>query len=99
MTDGPQKESQREKWLRQVRKRRERREEFEREGDNSFWQVVGIAGSVGWTVALPTVIGGLLGRWIDSKVEGSGQVFLFFFMLVGLTVGCIVAWRTISEKI
>lgn len=99
MTDGPEKESQRDVWVRQVRARRERREKAEREGDNNFWQVVGMMGSVGWTVALPTAAGALLGRWIDSKVEGDGQVFMFFLLLVGLTVGCIIAWRTVSEKL
>lgn len=98
-TETPDKKTQRQAFVQQVRKRRERREEFERDGDKSFWSVVGMMGSVGWSVALPTVAGGLFGRWLDGRVEGSGQVFMFFFLLLGLGVGCFLAWRTVKEKL
>ena len=94
VTDDEQKEV----FLREVRKRRERRERFEREGDSSFWGVVGTMGTVGWSVALPTALGVLLGRWLDGVLE-AGHVFMVFFMLVGLGLGCFMAWRTVAEKI
>ncbi len=82
----------------EVRKRRERRERNEREADQSFWSTVGMMGTVGWSVALPTAIGVLVGRWLDMRLD-SGHVFVVFFMLLGLGVGCFVAWRQVSEKI
>jgi len=90
--------TQRKAFLREVRKRRERRERSEREGDASFWSVVGTMGMVGWTVALPTAAGVLLGRWLDGTLE-AGHVFMVFFMIVGLALGCIVAWRMIAERV
>jgi ATP synthase protein I len=48
-------------------------------------------------VTLPTVAGVFLGRWLDGVLD-SGQVFMVFFMLVGLGLGCFVAWRQVAEK-
>ncbi len=80
----------------EVQRDRERKEENER--DKSFWISVGNMGTVGWSVSVPMVLGLLFGRWLDGRLD-SGHVFLLFFMLVGLTLGCILAWRMISRKI
>jgi ATP synthase protein I len=87
-----------EAFLREVRLRRERREQHEREGDSSFWQSVGMMGTIGWSVSVPTALGVLLGRWIDARL-GSAHVFMVFCMLAGLIAGCVTAWRMVSEKI
>ena len=87
-----------EAFVTEVRERRERRRKNEREADESFWSTVGMMGTVGWSVALPTAIGVLFGRWLDGRLD-SGHVFVVFFMLVGLGVGCVVAWRQVNEKL
>jgi len=79
----------------EIERRRRRKEENDR--DTSFWRSVGMMGTVGWSVALPTAIGTLFGRWLDSRLQ-SGYVFMIFFMLVGVALGCVIAWRMISEK-
>ena len=81
-----------------VKRRRDLRHEHEREGNSSFWNSVGMMGTIGWSVSVPTALGLLLGRWLDARLD-SGQVFLVFFMLVGLGVGCFTAWRMIAEKL
>ena len=93
----PETEGQKKRFLTEVQRRRQRHETHEREGDASFWSSVGVMGTVGWSVALPTAIGVLFGRWLDGRLD-SGHVFMVFFMLVGLILGCVVAWRLISEK-
>ena len=80
-----------------VRRKRRRHEKNEREADESFWSTAGMMGTIGWSVALPTAAGVLFGRWLDG-VLGAGQVFMVFFMLVGLALGCILAWRQVAEK-
>ncbi len=67
-------------------------------GEDSFWHSVGSMGMVGWSVALPTALGALLGRWIDGRLGDSGSVFMVFCMLLGLGFGCFTAWRAIMEK-
>jgi len=85
-------------FLAAVRRRRERRRIYEREGDPSFWSSVGMMGTIGWSVSLPTALGVLLGRWLDGRLD-SAHIFMVFFMLVGLGIGCFTAWRLISEKL
>ena len=87
-----------EQFLAEVKKRRERRARNEREADRSFWSTVGMMGTVGWSVALPTALGVLFGRWLDGRLD-SGHVFVVFFMLAGLGLGCVVAWRQVTEKL
>ena len=87
-----------EAFLSEVKRRRERHEEHEREGNSSFWQSVGVMGTIGWTVSIPMVLGVFLGRWIDSRLD-SDQIFTIFCLLVGLIMGCLTAWRIISEKV
>ena len=91
---GPEKQ----RLLAEVERRRRRRERHERDGGQSFWHSVGTMGMVGWSVALPTAVGVLLGHWLDGRLEDSGNVFMVFFMLLGLGIGCWTAWRSIAEK-
>jgi len=85
------------RFLAEVRRRRQRHEKHQREGDHSFWSSVGMMGTVGWSVSAPMAGGALLGRWLDGRLE-SGHVFMLFFLLVGLVLGSVVAWRLITEK-
>jgi len=94
----PELSDSKEEFLSEVRRRRERHERNEREGDESFWSTVGMMGTVGWSVAMPTALGVFLGRWLDGRLD-SGYVFMVFFMLVGLGLGVYVAGRQVSEKI
>ncbi len=91
-------DKRRDRFLAEVGRRRKRREKHEREGDSSFWRSVGMMGTIGWSVSVPMVLGLLLGRWIDTRLE-SGHVFMLFCMLLGLITGCLTAWRMISERI
>jgi len=85
-------------FLTALERRQERHRKHVREGDSSFWSSVGMMGTIGWSVSLPTALGVLLGRWLDGRL-GSAHVFMVFCMLVGLGAGCFTAWRMISEKL
>ena len=87
--------AQQKAFLEAVKARRERRKRNAE--DNSFWLSVGSMGTVGWSVSVPTALGVLFGRWLDGRLD-SGHVFMVFFMLVGLGVGCTMAWRLVSER-
>jgi ATP synthase protein I len=54
-------------------------------------------GVVGWSVALPTVLGALLGLWLDRAAP---QTFSWplALMLGGLVVGVIVAWDWVARE-
>ena len=67
------------------------------ETGQSFWTYVGLIGAVGWGIVLPIVLGVLLGFWIDRKL-GGGSMWTLILLLVGVAIGCVNGWRTITEE-
>jgi ATP synthase protein I len=64
----------------------------------TFWQGMGLVGSVGWMVAVPAVGGALLGRWLDRRFA-SGIFWTLSLLVAGVTIGCISTWRQIKRDI
>jgi ATP synthase protein I len=64
----------------------------------TFWRGLGLVGSVGWMVVLPTLLGAFLGRWIDRR-SGTGIFWTLSLLLVGLALGCISAWRHVHQEL
>lgn len=81
---------------RSVRTRRKRKERWEREGERSLAQTLGMIGALGWLVVIPTLVGILIGRWLDRLWE-TGIMWTAALLFVGLVVGCSLAWRRIHE--
>lgn len=80
-------------FVREVRRQAERAQVAQR---LTFWQGLGLVGSVGWIVALPTLVGAFLGRWIDAR-SGTGIFWTLSLLFAGLTFGCAGAWRHVRE--
>jgi ATP synthase protein I len=83
--------------VRHVGRRRERLERHRREGDRSFWSNLGLMGAVGWSIVIPALLGGFLGRLLDRRF-GSGTVWTLSLLLVGLVLGCWSAWAIIHSR-
>jgi ATP synthase protein I len=64
---------------------------------DEVWFGLGMFGMVGWSVAIPTVIGIFLGVWIDIKWHGYYSWTLMLLM-IGLIVGCINAWFWVNRQ-
>lgn len=64
----------------------------------TFWQGLGLVGSVGWMVALPAVGGALLGRWIDRQLV-SGVFWTLSLLVIGLALGSASAWRQVKREL
>jgi ATP synthase protein I len=62
-----------------------------RHTDRSIWFGLGTFGMVGWSVAIPTLLGIALGFWIDRNLP-SRYSWTLMLLLVGLLVGCLSAW-------
>ena len=67
------------------------------EGDRTVWFGLGMFGLVGWSVAVPTLLGLALGIWIDSTVE-SERSWTLMMLAVGIGLGCFNAWYWISKE-
>jgi ATP synthase protein I len=76
---------------------REKKKLAARQEDNQVWFGLGMFGMVGWSVALPTVLGGFLGIWIDSHLPGK---YSWTLMLIagGLCLGCFNAWYWVQKE-
>ena len=48
-----------------VRRRQQRRERWQREGERSLGQNLAMIGALGWTIVVPTLFGIFAGRWLD----------------------------------
>jgi ATP synthase protein I len=78
--------------LHSVRVRRQRHWRWRREGEPSFIRQLAQVGVLGWMIVLPALIGTFVGRWLDHSL-GSGIFWTGPLMLIGLGLGCRVAWR------
>ncbi len=65
---------------------------------------IGAMGMVGWSVAIPTIVGALAGAWIDDH-KWSDRSWTLALLIAGLCLGCFNAWywvdletRAIAER-
>lgn len=65
--------------------------------DRGVWFGLGMMGTIGWSVAVPTLVGIALGIWLDINYPGqiSWTITLLF---VGLFVGCANAWYWVKRE-
>jgi ATP synthase protein I len=75
----------------------QRRERARRRGTDNVWSWMGMFGLVGWTVAVPTLLGLALGLFIDNRVESSVS-FTITFLVVGVAVGAAMAWYWVRQE-
>ena len=80
-----------------VKTRQERRERWQREGERSIGQNLAMIGVLGWTIVLPTLLGLFAGRWLDRQFH-MGIFWTLSLLVVGLTAGCMLAWRRMHSE-
>ncbi len=81
---------------RAVRLREERAERWKREGERSIGQNLSMIGSLGWLIVAPTLLGVLLGRWLDG-VFHTGITFSGALIFVGVLFGSYLAWQRVRK--
>lgn len=62
-----------------------------------IWSGLGMMGLIGWSVALPTLIGAGLGFWLDNVRSGS-RSWTLALLVAGLCLGCLNAWRWVTRE-
>jgi ATP synthase protein I len=63
---------------------------------NDLWGSLAILGLVGWSVAVPTLVGVALGAWIDHRWP-SRFSWTLMLLIGGLVLGCTNAWLRIRR--
>ena len=80
-----------------VARKAARHQRAAREGDRSLWFSVGLFGVVGWSVAIPTLLGLALGIWLDARWPGRVS-WTLTWLFVGIVLGCANAWYWVSQE-
>jgi ATP synthase protein I len=75
-----------------VRKLRARRK-----GSGGLWFGLGTMGLIGWSIAVPTLLGAMLGAWLDSFAAGRHS-WTLALLVAGLCLGCVNAWRWVAKE-
>ncbi len=58
---------------------------------------LGVFGVVGWSVAIPTFFGALLGRWLDARSDLQIS-WTLTCILGGMILGCVIAWNWMNRE-
>ncbi|MFW5858354.1 MAG: AtpZ/AtpI family protein [Planctomycetota bacterium] len=74
-----------------------RMREARKTSGGSLWRYLGLIGMVGWSVAIPTALGAVLGGWLEATFA-LNDAWTFALVLCGLVVGCVNAWRAITRE-
>lgn len=81
----------------QVGARAARKLKARRSGTPGVWFGLGMMGLIGWSVAMPMLLGAVLGLWLDQRYPG-GHSWTLALLMAGLTLGCLNAWQWVSKE-
>jgi ATP synthase protein I len=81
----------------QVARRARRRARALREQRRTVWFSLGLFGMIGWSIAVPALVGVALGLWLDRHAQGRVS-WTITLLLAGVAVGCLNAWRWLQQE-
>ena len=67
-----------------------------RKSSQGVWFGLGMMGLVGWSVAIPTLLGAALGLWLDAR--HSSHSWTLALLVAGLVLGCANAWHWVAKE-
>jgi ATP synthase protein I len=81
----------------QVGEKAARKLKAQRHVTQTVWAGLGMMGLVGWSVAVPTLLGAALGLWIDKRYPGKHS-WTLMLLAIGLGLGCVNAWHWVAKE-
>jgi ATP synthase protein I len=81
----------------QVDSKAQRKLDARQHGVPGLWSGLGMMGQIGWSVAVPTLLGAALGLWLDGHLSGT-RSWTLALLVAGLALGCFNAWRWVAKE-
>ncbi|MBD3323437.1 ATPase F0F1 [candidate division KSB3 bacterium] len=95
--DNPSHEEEHDRFAETIEEKEQRKMKARRNKPQSLWFGLGMFGMIGWSVAIPTLIGVAVGLWIDSRYPGQVS-WTVTGLVAGVIVGSLIAWRWVKEE-
>jgi len=96
MTPRERRRTQAESFVTRIAKKEKMKIRVRKEGDETIWFGLGVFGVVGWSVAIPTLIGIAIGLWIDQTWP-SRYSWTLTLLIGGVMLGCLNAWFWVKK--
>lgn len=96
MTSKKRRLKQEAEFTRQIGSKEWRRIKGKKHKNETVWFGLGMIGVVGWSVAIPTLIGTALGLWID-RTWPSRFSWVLMLLVLGVAVGAANAWHWVRK--
>jgi ATP synthase protein I len=97
VADAPDSRPEETEFIRQVGAKEARKLKAQRKVTHTIWFGLGMMGLVGWSVAVPTLIGAALGIWLDKRYSGIHS-WTLTLLIIGLVIGCLNAWHWVARE-
>jgi ATP synthase protein I len=81
----------------EIARKADRKLVAERRRGQSVLFGLGMLGLVGWSVAVPTLLGIAIGVWLDRSFPGQAS-WTLTFLLLGVGLGCVNAWYWVQRQ-
>lgn len=85
-------------FIREIGVKASRRIKARRNAKDGVWFGLGMMGIIGWSVIVPTLLGIMLGIWLDKSHPGSHS-WTLMLLVFGLVIGCLNAWHWVSKEL
>jgi ATP synthase protein I len=93
----PEEREDRKDFQEQINAKLARKLRARQEGNRSIWFGLGMFGMVGWSVAIPTLIGLAIGIWIDTHYP-SPYSWTLMLLFIGVVLGSLNAWYWVQQE-
>jgi ATP synthase protein I len=84
-------------FCRQVGIKESRKIQAQKTNIKTIWYGLSMMGLIGWSVAIPTLLGIGAGIWLDQSFP-IAQSWTLILMIIGMTIGCLNAWRWLARE-
>lgn len=81
-----------------VGRRAARKQRAREEQRRTAWFGLGMFGLVGWSVAIPSLLGIAFGLWLDERWAQQQVSWTLTFLIIGVALGALNAWYWIKQE-